>query len=98
MADARDLKYSDVPTIKELGIDWSSGTWRGIAVPNGTPQEVVDSLYNALLKIAQSEKYQDFMQKNGFGIKIRNSEEFYEFAKEQDSTWKEILELGGYVK
>lgn len=97
MADARDPRYPDAPTLKELGINWSSGTWRGVAVPSGTPQEIVDSLYDKLLKIGQSEKYKDFMQKNGFGIKIRNSQEFYEFAKAQDSTWKEILELGGYV-
>lgn len=98
MSDSRDFKYSDVPTLKELGINWSSGTWRGISVPKETPKEIVDSLYNALLEIGQSEEYKDFMQKNGFGIKIRNPQEFYEFAKAQDSTWKEVLELGGYVK
>ena len=38
------------------------------------------------------------MNKNGFGIKIRNSEEFYNFCKEQDMTWKKVLELGGYAK
>lgn len=69
MADERNPKYPDVPTLKELGIDWSSGTWRGIAVPKGTPKEVINSLYGKLSKITNSEKYKDFMSKNGFGIK-----------------------------
>jgi len=98
MADARDPRYPDVPTLKELGINWSSGTWRGITVPKGTPKEIVDSLYEKLSKIAKSEEYKDFMAKNGFGIRIRGPEEFSNFAKEQDSTWKKILEIGGYVK
>ena len=98
MADERDSKFPDVPTLKELGIDWSSGTWRGVAVPKGTPKEVISSLYEKLLKIANSEKYKDFMSKNGFGIKIRNSEEFYNFAKEQNTTWEKVLRIGGYVK
>jgi len=98
MADERAARIPDVPTLKEMGINWSSGTWRGIAVPKGTPKEIIDSLYEKLSKIANSDKYKDFMAKNGFGIKIRNSEEFYNFAKEQNSTWEKVLRLGGYVK
>lgn len=98
MADERNPKYPNVPTLKELGIDWSSGTWRGIAVPKGTPEEVINSLYGTLSKITNSEKYKDFMSKNGFGIKIRNSKEFSNFAEEQNTTWKKILEIGGYLK
>jgi len=98
MADERNPKYPDVPTLKELGIDWSSGTWRGIAVPKGTPKEVINSLYGKLSKITNSEKYKDFMSKNGFGIKIGNSEEFSNFVEEQNTTWKKILKIGGYLK
>jgi len=98
MADERNPKYPDVPTLKELGIDWSSGTWRGIAVPKGTPEEVINSLYGKLSKITSSEKYKDFMSKNGFGIKIGNSEEFSNFVEEQNTTWKKILKIGGYLK
>jgi len=98
MADERNPKYPDVPTLKELGIDWSSGTWRGIAVPKGTPKEVINSLYGKLSKITNSEKYKDFMSKNGFGIKIRNSKEFSNFVEEQNTTWKKILKIGGYLK
>lgn len=98
MADERNPKYPDVPTLKELGIDWSSGTWRGISVPKGTPEEVINSLYGKLSKITNSEKYKDFMSKNGFGIKIRNSEEFSNFVEEQNTTWKNILKIGGYLK
>jgi hypothetical protein len=38
------------------------------------------------------------MQTNGFGIKIRRGQEFYEFIKQQDQAWKKVLELGGYLQ
>jgi len=98
MSDERISTFPDVPTLKESGINWSSGTWRGLAVPRGTPQEIIDTLYNACLEIANSNEFKDFMAQRGFGIKIRDSQEFKQFAIEQDQTWKEILQLGGYIK
>lgn len=41
----------DVPTFKELGYDIVGGTYRGIAVPSGTPQERIDMLAEAFAQI-----------------------------------------------
>ena len=98
MSDERIPAFPNVPTLKESGINWSSGTWRGIAVPKGTPKTVINTLYNACNEIAQSSSFKDFMSKRGFGIKIRGPEQFAQFVKEQDQTWKTILKLGGYAK
>lgn len=98
MADERDPRFPDVPTLKEFGINWSAGTWRGIAVPKNTPTEIKEILEKAILEISHSEEFKEFMNKNGFGIKVRNGEQFYEFVKEQDRAWKHVLELGGYAK
>ncbi len=98
MADTRDPAFPDVPTVKENGIDWSAGTWRGFAVPRGTPPEVIDVLYKAVKKITESDEYKEFMSKNGFGVMVRGPEEFAAFAKQQDSDLKAVMELGGYLK
>lgn len=98
MSDDRVSTFPDVPTLKESGVNWSSGTWRAIAAPRGTPKEIINTLYNACNEIANSSEYKDFMSKRGFGIKIRNPEECTQFAKEQDQTWKTVLELGGYTQ
>jgi tripartite-type tricarboxylate transporter receptor subunit TctC len=90
--------FPDVPTLKELGINWSAGTWRGVAVPKGTPSEIRKILEDAIIEIANSESFKNFMQTNGFGIKIRRGQEFYEFIKQQDQAWKRVLELGGYLQ
>lgn len=98
MADARDPRFADIPTLKEQNIDWSAGTWRGIAVPKNTPDDIKAILETEVLKIANSADYKKFMDVNGFGIKIRNGKEFYEFAKAQNDSWKAVLELGGYIQ
>ena len=49
-------------------------------------------------KIADSSEYKEFMNKNGFGIMIRGPKEFAEFAKQQDTDLKTVMELGGYLK
>ncbi len=98
MADERDPRFEDIPTLKEQGINWSSGTWRGIAVPNGTPKEIKDLLEEKVIKIANSDAFKEFMDKNGFGIIVRDSEEFAEFVAEQDKVWKEVLRIGGYLE
>jgi len=98
MADERNPKFPDVPTLKEMGINWSAGTWRGIAAPKGTPEEIIAKLYKAVSEITKSDEFKDFMAKNGFGIKIRDPKEFKKFLSEQDETWKRILKLAGYLK
>ena len=45
MAPERNPQFADVPTLKEaLGIDYTTGAWRGIAAPKGLPQPIATKL------------------------------------------------------
>lgn len=96
MADERNPQFDEVPTLKEQGIDWSYGTWRGFAVPLETPQERVEVLRENIQKVVESEEYKEFMRKNGFGIKIRVGGEFMDFMMETYRGLEEIFEISGY--
>jgi len=39
--------FPDVPTVKEQGIDFVMGMWRGLAAPKGTPPDVIKKLHDA---------------------------------------------------
>lgn len=97
MSDERLPGFPDIPTLKEQGVDWSAGTWRGFGVPKGTPKEVIEVLETALAKVAGSEEFKRFMAQTGFGIYVRGSEEFREYMREQNDTWREVLRVGGYI-
>jgi tripartite-type tricarboxylate transporter receptor subunit TctC len=98
MADERNPQFSTVPTLKEQGIDWSYGTWRGFAVPKKTPDDVANVLIKALKQVFSSDDFVSFMNKNGFGIKIRDSKEFGEFMEAQHKGLEGIITLAGYGK
>jgi tripartite-type tricarboxylate transporter receptor subunit TctC len=42
--------FPDVPTVKEQGIDFTMGMWRGLVAPKGTPPDVVKKLHDAFKK------------------------------------------------
>src|SRR5215203_4941472 len=63
MATARNPSFPDVPTLKEaMGIDYSTGAWRGIAGPKGLPADVATKLTAALKKVFDSKEFKDFMR------------------------------------
>jgi tripartite-type tricarboxylate transporter receptor subunit TctC len=49
-ADKRFELFPDVPTVKEQGIDFVMGQWRGLAAPKGTPPDVIKKLHDAFKK------------------------------------------------
>lgn len=98
MADQRDPVFPDVPTLKELGVDWSVGAWRGIALPKGTSKEIAEVLETALEKIAASEKFKDFMKKNGFGVLYKGSGDFATFLAEMDASNGKIMKEAGIIE
>jgi tripartite-type tricarboxylate transporter receptor subunit TctC len=66
MADARSPQFPDVPTFKELGVNWEIGTLRGIAAPRDTPPERVGVLAAALKRVVEGDEYQAAMRRSGF--------------------------------
>jgi tripartite-type tricarboxylate transporter receptor subunit TctC len=49
-SDKRLEMFPNVPTVKEQGIDFAMGMWRGLAAPKGTPPDVLNKLHDAFKK------------------------------------------------
>lgn len=98
MAEKRDPAFADVPTLKELGINWTLGAWRGIALPKGTPREIVAFYEKALDKVVKSKDFVDFMKNGPFGILYKPSAEFGKFLAEQDETFGVLMKEVGVAK
>ena len=98
MAEKRDPKFPDTPTLKELGIDWTCGAWRGIAAPKGTPKEITDYLENALKKVVEGKEFKEFMNNRGYGIYWLPSEEFAKVLESENTAKGEAMKASGIVK
>lgn len=55
-APERIAALPDVPTTKELGIDFIFSAWNALVAPKGTPKEIVDKLADALSKALDDDK------------------------------------------
>jgi len=98
MAEKRDPAFPNVPTLKDLGLNWSMGAWRGIGLPKGTAPDIVAVHEKALDKIVKSKEFIDFMNNGPFGILYKPSAEFAKFLAEQDETMGVLMKEAGITK
>ncbi|WP_326539609.1 tripartite tricarboxylate transporter substrate binding protein [Pseudorhodoferax sp.] len=66
MSEKRIKGFEQVPTLRERNIDLVLGTWRGLAVPRGTPAEAVEVLKAATAKAMQEPALREAMEKQYF--------------------------------
>ena len=90
--------FPDVPTMRELGLDLLHSSSRGVAVPKGTPQEIIDFLHDSLKKATEEPDYIKRMTSAGLAIKYRSGPEFGEFYMNQYNMFKPVFERLGLSK
>lgn len=61
-AETRLAQFPDIPTFKELGIDVVRYHWRGMFVKRGTPEPVIDRLFDAVGRAVKSQRFQDYLR------------------------------------
>ena len=69
----------------------TSGTWRGIAAPKNTPDEIVTLLGNAFDKAMASEDFKSFMAKGAMTIHNMNAAEFTQFVKDDTKSLSALM-------
>jgi tripartite-type tricarboxylate transporter receptor subunit TctC len=67
MAQERAALFPKIPTLREQGIDWSMGAWRGLGAPRATPVAALRRLIEGLERVVRGEKYRKVLQDAGFG-------------------------------
>ena len=58
----------DVPTFKELGVDWVDGAYRGIGVPKSTPPEARKRLSDMWAALNNDPEMKELAAKSGFEL------------------------------
>ncbi len=90
-AEDRDPLRPEVPTLKEEGIDWASGGWRGIVVPAGTSEAVIERLDAATKEALETAKYKEFAETTGSTVVYRENVEFQTFIGEQEKLFGSLI-------
>jgi tripartite-type tricarboxylate transporter receptor subunit TctC len=88
----------NVPTAKESGYDISVGTWRGLAVPMGTPETTVDFLVKTFSDAANSDQFKKFMKNTNNDIDILDAQAFGDKLASDNVMFKGLIESIGLAK
>lgn len=88
----------DVPTAKEMGVDYEMSVWAGVFAPKGTPKEIVDKLADALDKSLDDASVQKRLADLGGTIPPKDERtpaRFDAFVKAEIARWSPILKAAG---
>ena len=99
MAAERNPAFKDVPTLKEaMGIDYTTGAWRGFAAPKGLPADIASALTAALKKVNEAAEFREFMANRGFGIKWADGAGFAKFMDDGNKAMGVAMKAAGLAK
>jgi tripartite-type tricarboxylate transporter receptor subunit TctC len=99
MAAQRNPAFKDVPTLKEaMGIDYTTGAWRGIAAPKGLPADIASKLTAQLKAINESKEFLEFMANRGFGVKWADGAGFARFMDDGNKAMGVAMKAAGLAK
>lgn len=87
----------DVPTFKELGVDWVDGAYRGIGVPKSTPAAERKRLSDLWRALNNDPEMKELAAKSGFELVNVGVEEMDAFMKEKVKLYTDgagLLNLG----
>jgi tripartite-type tricarboxylate transporter receptor subunit TctC len=79
----------DVPTFRELGVDWVDGAYRGIGVPKSTPPEARKRLADLWLNLNNDAEMKDMAARSGFELINVGPQEMDAFMKEKTRIYTE---------
>jgi tripartite-type tricarboxylate transporter receptor subunit TctC len=94
----RDPAWPDVPTARELGVDVVLDAWRGIAVPHGTPRQIVNQIENSIRATASSPEFVSASQKLGVRPAFLPAEEFSALISREDAELARLMQQIGLKK
>ncbi len=88
--DKRHPLLPDVPTFKELGVDWVDGAYRGIGVPKSTPPEARKRLADLWAALNNDPEMKELAAKSGFELVNVGTEQMEAFMRDKTRVYTEV--------
>ncbi|MDW5375434.1 tripartite tricarboxylate transporter substrate binding protein [Halomonas sp. HP20-15] len=97
-SEERHPLFPDVPTFKELGYDMTGGAYRGIAVPQGTSEEITKKLSDIFSQINQNPEFRQKMEDLGFVLIDVPYEEMDAFMAKRSKEYEQVAREMGIIE
>ncbi|MCX7143233.1 MAG: tripartite tricarboxylate transporter substrate binding protein [Proteobacteria bacterium] len=86
----RLTSISEVPTLRELGVNLVEGSYRGYLAPKGTPKEIIKILADALEKVSKDPQFLEASAAINMVPQFKRDQELKTFLDEQDATLRKV--------
>ncbi len=96
--DKRHPLLPDVPTFKELGVEWVDGAFRGIGVPKSTPPEARKRIAELWAAMNADAEMQQLAAKAGFELVNVGVDQMDGFMKERIKVYQQVGKQMGLGK
>jgi tripartite-type tricarboxylate transporter receptor subunit TctC len=96
--DKRHPLLPDVPTFKELGVDWIDGAYRGVGVPKSSSAEQRKRLSDLFAALNSDAEMKELAFKSGFELINVGVEQMDVFMKERARVYTEVAKQMGLGK
>lgn len=96
--DQRHPLLPDVPTFKELGVDWIDGAYRGIGVPKSTPPEARKRLSDLWAALNNEAEMKELAARSGFELVNVGVDGMDAFMKERIRNYTDVAKRMGMGK
>lgn len=96
--DARLNAWPDVPTFKEKGLPVDLYIWRVLAVPSGTPDEIVQGLYEIFKKTMEDPETKKLYETAGIGFAFKDPADTLKMVSDSHDKYKKIIDEAELMK
>ncbi|HYC17256.1 MAG TPA: tripartite tricarboxylate transporter substrate binding protein [Pseudolabrys sp.] len=98
-ARGRASNLPNVPTVIESGLPgYEVTSWNGLAVPKGTPSDIVTELNRAVGEALESPEIQKFSNAAGMDARGMSSDDLHQRIKSDVAKWSQVIEAAGIKK
>ena len=95
----RASNLPNVPTAKESGLPgYEVTSWNGLAVPAGTPAEIVTTLNHAVEEALKSPEVQKYSAAAGMDARGMSSADLHARIKSDVAKWSQVIDKAGIEK
>jgi tripartite-type tricarboxylate transporter receptor subunit TctC len=92
----RDPALPDLPTVAEAGVPgYEAGVWFGLAVPAGTPADVVAKLNAEAVKATRSADFVRRMSELGYLILGTSADQMAAMQRAEQARWAPVVKASG---
>jgi tripartite-type tricarboxylate transporter receptor subunit TctC len=93
----KDMSWHDIPTCKESGLDVEYLMLRGIFMPGGVSQDMVNYYVNVLNKVRETPDWKSFMDQGAFNQSHMTGKEYADWVANAEKQHEALMKEAGFL-